>query len=117
VLVFFICCPLSSVAAFECADATTTIEMEFCAQKALTEAQTELMCTIESTLKTFQGDKEKITLFKNAQKQWTSYRDLHCGLVYDRWRDGSIRNLITISCKVELTQQRTNVLQRDFLTF
>jgi len=48
-----------------------------------------------------------------AQRLWIAFRDAECGAHYTYYIDGTIRGLMFVSCKTQLTQQREKDL-RDF---
>ena len=51
-----------------------------------------------------------------AQAAWESYADAVCEGVYDQWREGTIRTVMAIGCRIDLTRQRTQVIWRNHLT-
>ncbi|TQO82301.1 lysozyme inhibitor LprI family protein, partial [Vibrio cholerae] len=58
-----------------------------------------------------------VSAIQVAQKDWQSYMSSHCNSVYTQWRDGSIRSVLAISCKTQLTRQRTHEIWKNFLTY
>ena len=103
--------------AVDCDNALTTLEINQCAAIELESAQTELAKYLEASYEHNAYDSELVAAIKVAQKDWQSYMSSHCDSVYTQWRDGTIRGVMTISCKTKLTKQRTYEIWENFLTF
>ena len=43
---------------------------------------------------------------RDAQRAWIAFRDAECGLVYAMWGAGSMRNIASANCKLEMTAER-----------
>ena len=54
---------------------------------------------------------------RQAQSLWRAYADQACGVIYTRWREGSIRNALALQCGIDLTRERTHHLWKAFLTY
>lgn len=52
-----------------------------------------------------------------SQSAWAAYADIRCRGVYDRWKGGTIRTVMGLGCRIELTRQRTHDIWTDYLTF
>lgn len=101
----------------DCKNEMTTIEINQCYATALKSAEIELDKYLQTSLKHNAHDPELITAIKRAQEDWQLYMSSHCNSIYTQWRDGTIRGLMTITCKTELTRQRTYELWTNFLTY
>ncbi|MEM9427653.1 MAG: lysozyme inhibitor LprI family protein [Pseudomonadota bacterium] len=42
-----------------------------------------------------------------AQRAWIAFRDAECGLAYAMWGSGSMRNIASSNCQLEMTAART----------
>ncbi len=66
-------------------------------------------------LKTRSTEQER--LMQAAQIAAEQYRDQSCNAVYEQWREGSIRNAMSLRCEIRLIDERTHVIWRNWLTF
>lgn len=106
--VLLTCVPLlvsASDDAIDCENAMTTLEINQCASISLESAQLELDQYLEASFKHNAYDEELVNSIKVAQDSWQAYMTAHCDSVYTQWRDGSIRGLMALSCKTELTKK------------
>ncbi|ERM57446.1 lysozyme inhibitor LprI family protein [Vibrio cyclitrophicus] len=118
--VLLTCVPLlvsASDDAIDCENAMTTLEINQCASISLESAQLELDQYLEASFKHNAYDEELVNSIKVAQDSWQAYMTAHCDSVYTQWRDGSIRGLMALSCKTELTKKRTHEVWGNFLTY
>ncbi|MGV2840314.1 DUF1311 domain-containing protein [Vibrio cyclitrophicus] len=119
-VVLLTCVPLlvsASDDAIDCENAMTTLEINQCASISLESAQLELDQYLEASFKHNAYDEELVNSIKVAQDSWQAYITAHCDSVYTQWRDGSIRGLMALSCKTELTKKRTHEVWGNFLTY
>ncbi len=103
--------------AVDCENAVSTLEINQCASIELDSTQVELAKYLEASFRHNAYDPELIESIKVAQKDWQAYLSSHCDSVYTQWRDGTIRGVMTISCKTKLTKQRTHEVWANFLTY
>lgn len=101
----------------DCDNAMNTLEMNQCANRDLESAKIEQAKYLATSLERHADDPELITAIKLAQADWQAYLSSHCRSVYTQWRDGTIRDVRALSCKTQLTKQRTHELWENFLTY
>ncbi len=101
----------------DCDNALNTIEINQCALVELELAQAELTQYLETSFEHNASDPELVESIKIAQKDWQVYILSHCNAVYTQWRDGTIRGVMSLSCKIKLTKQRTHEIWSNFLTY
>lgn len=101
----------------DCDNAYTTRDMNHCAALELEAAEQTLTQYLTTSLEHNADDPELVEAIKLAQHDWLQYRQSHCDSILTQWRDGTIRGVMTISCKTALTQQRTYTLWANFLTY
>ena len=101
----------------DCDNAQTTLHMNECAQQTLGVAQQQLQQYLNAAYAHNKDDTELVAAIGVAQTQWKAYANAHCESIYTQWRDGSIRNLMALSCRTELTHARTHELWSNFLTY
>ena len=63
------------------------------------------------------GDDGIILGLTESQRAFEAYRDIECGAVHYRWRDGTIRTVMGLICRIALTDQRTHTIWRTWLTY
>ena len=56
-------------------------------------------------------------LIRESDIAFNLYRDRECASVYEQWKDGSIRNAMTLRCSIRLTDQRTHDIWQHWLTY
>ncbi|PSW16187.1 hypothetical protein C9J01_04075 [Photobacterium rosenbergii] len=103
--------------AIDCNNAMNTLEINHCAAVKLDLAQAELDKYFKTSLEHNASDPELVQAIKFAQKDWQAYMSSHCDSVYIQWREGTIRGVMAISCKTELTKQRTHEIWQNFLSY
>ena len=108
---------LADQSAIDCENAMNTIEINQCAAIELESAQAELDKYLAASFEHNAYDAELVASMKEAQESWQTYMLAHCDSVYTQWRDGSIRGVMTLSCKTKLTKQRTHEVWENFLTY
>lgn len=70
---------------------------------------------LDAALNDHEADTALVASIQQAQESWEGYRQAHCDAVYTQWRDGTIRGVMSLSCKKQLTQARTHTLWESFL--
>lgn len=107
---------LSASGVTDCENARTTLEINDCAAMELESAQAELDEYLQASFEHHANDPELVAAIKTAQKDWQAYLASHCDAIYMQWRDGSIRGVMSLSCKTQLTKQRTHQIWSNFLS-
>lgn len=102
---------------FDCDNTMTTLEINQCAAVQLESAQSELSQYVEASVNHHADDPELVAAIEDSQQAWEAYAAAHCEAVHTQWRDGSIRGLMALTCKTQLTQQRTHTVWGAFLTY
>lgn len=101
----------------DCEKAWTTIDVNRCMSIDLAEVEKVMEKYLAKSLERYKEDKVSLKSIEESQDLWLTYRNSHCGAVYDTWRDGTIRTSMGLGCKIDLTQQRTKKLWLYFLTY
>lgn len=99
----------------DCANAVTTLALNQCAADEETHALAQMREYLEASMARHQQDLRVTKAITAAQASWETYRDHHCDSVYALWRDGSIRDLMALTCRTAITQQRTHDIWQQFL--
>ena len=102
---------------FDCNNAMTTIEINNCAGLVLENAEKEMNTYLLKSKEHHHYDHALIKSIESAQKSWSVYAQTHCDSIYTMWREGSIRGVMYLSCKTNITKQRTHDIWSSFLTY
>lgn len=100
-----------------------TREIEYCANREFQKADRKLNVTYNQALAQIKAkssisplNKSMRPEFVKAQRLWIAFRDAECGAHYTYYIDGTIRGLMFISCKTQLTEQREKDLRSFYLS-
>ena len=94
---------------------TTTIEVDACLSARFDAADTDLNRYYSVALKRVRKDVAKA--LTQSQRSWLSYRDAECGAVFQKFRDGTIRTSMELTCRTQLTRLRTYMIWANWLTY
>jgi uncharacterized protein YecT (DUF1311 family) len=98
-------------------DGSSTYELNQCMAGKVEKADTRLKEYVGAA-KTRHEDKPAVVLGIDAsQTAFEAYRDIECATVLEAWKEGTIRGVMTLSCKVALTDQRTHQVWEHWLQF
>jgi uncharacterized protein YecT (DUF1311 family) len=107
----------------DCANASSTVEMNFCADKdfqaadkALNEAyEAALASTKTRELEKPYDAKSFEAAMRAAQRAWIAYRDADCkDLTAQEWSGGTGTTSAVLGCMTEKTMQRTKDLKERY---
>lgn len=101
----------------DCETAWSTLAINQCLYQDLVTAEKQMQHYLAKSLEHNSEEPLAVASIQNAQEAWLAFRDKHCDAVYEIWRGGSISTAKSLSCKLQLTQQRTRGLWRAFLTY
>ena len=105
-----------------CVNATTTLELNACAQQTLARRDRELNDAYRHLLRTLadpaatdaddaaRADARRLLV--EAQRQWLRFRDHDCRGRLRLYDTGSMRGLVYLGCLIAHTEQRTEQLRR-----
>ena len=106
----------------DCANASNTIEINDCAARDVAIGQARLETYLAASIEVLRTEAETpdaaatvVSELHASQTVWQAYADSACSTVYTRWQSGTIRNLMALSCRRRLTQERTHTLWADYL--
>ena len=96
-----------------------TTEINQCAQQALARKDRELNDAYQSLLKSLEpagkGDAVDYAatrkLLQQAQRAWVQFRDNDCKAKYMLNAGGTSRDIVSLGCQIEHTEQRTKQLR------
>jgi uncharacterized protein YecT (DUF1311 family) len=61
-----------------------------------------------------ESNRKILRKLRESQKAWYAYRESACGAVEQTYEGGTITALVIPLCKIEITQQRTKFLVKNF---
>ena len=118
-----LCATGPALAEIDCANAGTTVELNFCADKdyqaadkALNAAYADAVAYNRTREMDKPSDKTKLeAAMRNAQRAWVAYRDSDCkDLVALEWSGGTGATSAILGCMTEKTIQRTKELKERY---
>jgi len=100
-------------------DGASTPEINACFAGKLEAAEAQMQRYLRAAVLRHQdsGDPGIALGMESSQEAFEAYRDIACRAVYYRWRDGTIRGLHELTCRIALTDQRTHVIWAQWLTY
>jgi uncharacterized protein YecT (DUF1311 family) len=107
----------------DCANASSTVEMNFCADKDFQAADKALNAAYEAAvanIKTRELEKPYDAksfeaALRAAQRAWVAYRDADCkDLTAQEWSGGTGTTSAVLGCMTEKTMQRTKDLKERY---
>ena len=108
--------------AIDCDNAMSTVDMNDCALKDLQAEETRMARYLDAAVTVLRTEAETPELAEQvvselhaSQKNWVEYAQSACALVYTRWQGGSIRNLMALTCREQLTQERSHTLWSGYI--
>lgn len=109
----------------DCQNATSTVEMNFCADKEFAIADEALNAAYRKALKRVPAVAvDEMTRFnatswekalRNSQRAWVAFRDAECrDHVPMFWTGGTGTTVAVLGCMIEKTRARTKELQENY---
>lgn len=116
------------LAAVDCSQAMTTIEINACIGRDLDLEQERMNLYLDTAFAVLREEaagagegldeaNALIAEIEAGQTLWQAYADKACAAVYTRWQSGTIRVAMALDCQIELTRQRTHHLWSEYLSF
>lgn len=108
--------------ALDCDNAMSTVEMNECALKDVQAEEARMARYLDAAVTVLRTEAETPELAEQvvselhaSQKNWVEYAQSACALAYTRWQGGSIRNLMALTCREGLTQERSHTLWAAYI--
>lgn len=118
--------PLAAEERIDCADPSSTVEMNHCAGLELETADKALNAVYQAALKAIPGmamgddmpnfnAKAWEKALRESQRAWVAYRDAECdGHTPMFWTGGSGTASAVLGCRSRMTKERTNALKQHY---
>lgn len=110
----------------DCTEAMTTLEMNACGALALARAEEQMFRYLDVALararlsdRDADGPEpvESARYLDASQVAWAAYADQACLAVYEDVKGGTIRTIVWLGCRIELTEARTRTIWSNHLTY
>jgi uncharacterized protein YecT (DUF1311 family) len=99
----------------------STLEINACLQDRLDRSQTRLERYIQAAIDRHtdaDGKIDPVVLgIQSSQAAFEAYRGIECDSVYEEWKQGTIRDAMSLNCRMKLTDERAHVVWRNWLQF
>lgn len=108
--------PVRRPAAF-CPEALTTLDMNACYAGILAKADQRRQDYVSAAITRQASRRELVEKIKASEAAFVAYRDAECDAVLQDWIEGTIRGVMTLSCRIEMTDRRTHTIWQNWLTY
>lgn len=100
-------------------EGSTTLETNECFGKKLEAADALMGRYLQAATDRYResGQDAVVLGIGNSQRAFEAYRDIECGAVYERWKEGTIRNVMALGCRLRLTGERTHTIWENWLQY
>ena len=103
--------PMAVALAQDCANATSQMAMNVCADQAYRKTDAELNAVYSQINGRLKQDKEATKLLVNAQKAWLAFREAECTFSTSASAQGSVYPMLVAQCRNGLTSKRIDELK------
>lgn len=100
-----------------CHEATNTMAMNDCFAAVLEKAEKQRAEYLAAALARHADRPALLAKIKASDDTFTAYRDAECGAVLEDWIEGTIRGVMTLSCRIDMTNRRTHTIWQNWLQF
>lgn len=100
-----------------CPDAMTTVDMNECYAEVLSRADERRLAYSAKAIERHTDQPELAEMINASEEAFVAYRDAECGAVLQDWIEGTIRGVMTLDCRIAMTDRRTLTLWRNWLTY
>jgi len=100
-----------------CPDAVSTPEMNECMAGILEGAHKRQAAYLQAALARNADRPELAERIKASDAAFAAYADAECDAVYEDWKEGTIRGVMFLSCKIALVDARTRTIWQNWLTY
>lgn len=103
--------PVAVAVAQDCANATSQMAMNVCADQAYRKTDAELNAAYRQINDRLKDDKDAMKLLVNAQKAWLAFRDAECTFSTSASAQGSVYPMLVAQCRDGMTRKRVEELK------
>jgi len=102
--------------ASSCSAAPTTVDLNECYAGLLAQADERRGQYLAAAIETESDRPELAAMLRQSDEAFTAYRDAECGAVLQDWIEGSIRGVMVLTCRINMTDRRTHTIWQNWLT-
>ena len=106
----------------DCDNALSTLDMNACAARDVQAEEARMNQYLDAAVTVLRAEAESPELaeqvvveLRASQQKWVDYAQSACATVYTRWQGGSIRNLMALTCREQLTQERSHAIWSGYI--
>ena len=100
-----------------CPDAMTTRDMDQCYADVLGRADDRREAYLAKAIEMHADRPELAKEIAASDRAFLAYRDAECGAVWEDWKEGTIRGVMALDCRIAMTDRRTRTIWRNWLTY
>lgn len=100
-----------------CPDAQNTLEINDCYGEMMMAADMRRAEYLAAAVTRLAGREAVQEDLRAADRAFATYRDAACGAVYEKWREGTIRVVQSLTCQIRLTDSHVHAMWQDWLTY
>ncbi len=94
-----------------------TLEMNACLAGLLKNAEAQQARYLDAALIRAAEQPELAEKLRASDAAFNAHRDAECGAVWEKWKDGTIRNAMSLTCSIAMTDRRTHDIWESWLTY
>jgi Domain of unknown function (DUF6265)/Lysozyme inhibitor LprI len=95
----------------------TTLEMNECMAAIRQRAEKRKDQYLAAAITRYVDEPELVAMIRQSEAAAEAYRAAECGAVYETWKEGTIRNIMVLSCDNALIDERTRTIWQNWLTY
>jgi uncharacterized protein YecT (DUF1311 family) len=95
----------------------TTLEMNECMAAIRERASERKDRYLAAAIARHEDQPELTAMIRQSEAAAEAYRKSECGAVYEDWKEGTIRNIMALSCDIALIDERTRTIWQNWLTY
>jgi uncharacterized protein YecT (DUF1311 family) len=95
----------------------STVDMNECMAGILDRATARKDKYLAAAMARQSDRPELVARIKASDAAFTRYADAECEAVYEDWKEGTIRTIMDLSCRIALVDERTRTIWQHWLTY
>ena len=99
----------------------TTVELNDCAGKNLEAAEARLQKYQQAAIDRYSTEEDEnpavVLGIKASSEAFAAYRSIECATIYEDYKQGTIRTMMSLGCQIYLTNQRTHTIWENWLRY
>ncbi|MDA0820058.1 MAG: DUF6265 family protein [Proteobacteria bacterium] len=100
-----------------CSQAVSTVKINECFAATLRRADGQRAKYLAAAIGRVTDEPALAAKIKASDATFVAYRESECDAVYENWKGGTIRGMMALSCKIAMTERRTQIIWQNWLTY